>query len=57
MERVDSCPKADSPSLMEGKSFCRWREGATCRNSTANSDSRLEIGPQQSDQCPHDGFR
>ena len=54
MERV---PKAASTSLMVGKSFCRWREGATCRNSTVNSGSHLETGPQQSDQCPHDGFR
>ena len=33
-----------------GKSFYRHREGATCRNSTASPDSRLEIGPRWSDQ-------
>ena len=28
----------------EGKSFYRWRERATCRNSTGSSDGHLAIG-------------
>ena len=35
----------------------RWREAVTCRNSTVSSDSHLEVGHQQSDQCHQDCFR
>ena len=49
--RVEACPKASSPiSQSVGKKFYRWREGATCRNSTVSSDSHLEVGHPWSDQ-------
>ena len=39
------CPKAESSYWQSvGFSFYRWREGATCRNSTVSSDSQLETG-------------
>ena len=40
-----------------GKSFYRWREGATCRNSTVSSDSHLGIGHRWSDQRHLDCFK
>ena len=54
---VDSCPKADCPLTIGGKSFYRRREGATCRNSTVSSDSHLELGHWWSDQRHLDCFR
>ena len=37
---MNACPKADSPhGQLEGESFYRWKEGATCRNSIVTSDS------------------
>ena len=55
----DSCPKTDSPHLWQpvNKSFYRWKEGATCRNSTVSSDSHLAIGRQWSDQHHLDCFK
>ena len=45
-------PHSDSSHWRSvGKSFYRWREGATCRNSTVISDSHLKIGCRWSDQC------
>ena len=40
-----------------GKSFYRQKEGATCRNSTGNSDSHLQIDHRWSDQSHLDYFR
>ena len=49
--KVDSCPKVNSPHWSwVGKSYHRWRKGATCRKSTVSSDSRFEIGHRWSDQ-------
>ena len=57
--RAYTGPKASSPPhpQLVRKSFCRLREGATCRNSTVSSDSHLEIGHQWSDQCHLDCFK
>ena len=38
------------PWLWVGKSYHRWRKGATCRKSTVSSESHLEIGHGWSDQ-------
>ena len=63
---ADICPKANSthththtPSHRQsvGWSFYRPREGATCRKSTVNSDSHLEIGHRWSDQRHLDCFK
>ena len=49
--RMDSCPEVDSPHwYWMSKSYHRWRTGATCRKSTASSDSHLQIGHRWSDQ-------
>ena len=51
-----TCAKADSPAptmlhqQSGGKNFCRWREGAPCRNSRVSSDAHLQTGLQRSDQ-------
>ena len=45
------------PPQSMGKSFYRWREGATCRDSTVSSDSHLEIGHWWSDQRHPDCFK
>ena len=48
---MEACPKASSPiSQSVGKKFYRWREGATCRNSSVSSDRHLEVGHPWSDQ-------
>ena len=49
---VNICPKANSPLTVRGKSFYRHSvgSGATCRNSTINSDSHLKIGHWWSEQ-------
>ena len=40
-----------TPGNQWGKSFYRQKKGATCRNSTVSSDSHLQTGHRQSDQC------
>ena len=42
--------------IIHGQSLYRQREGATCRNSTVNSDSHLETGHWWSDLHHLDGF-
>ena len=53
--RADISPKANSPQTPPtgnpwGKSFCRLREGVTCRNSTISCDRQHQTGHQWSDQ-------
>ena len=58
--RPNISPKADSPPLHwqpVGKSFCRQKERAACRNSTVNPDSHLQIGHWWSDQSHLGGFK
>ena len=46
-----ACLSTHTPQQSGGKKFYRWREGATCRNSTVSSDHDLEVGHWRSDQC------
>ena len=61
--RADSCPKADlspGPHLADNqwaRIFIDGGRGATHRNGTVISDSRLEIGHQWSDQHRLDCFQ
>ena len=50
-------PPTSYPRQLMSYSFYRWREGATCRNSTVSSDSHLQTGPQWSDQHHLDCFK
>ena len=60
-EKADSCLIVYSPLTTRGHKLLKgisrvykWREGATCRNSTVRSDSHLEIGHWWPDQHPPD---
>ena len=50
--RVDTCPKADSPTLLtiSGQECSRTEGGTPHRNNTVSSDCHLVIGPQRSEQ-------